>query len=151
MTSFTEIIRCGPANGVLPGLFMPPVPNATEWLLFEPSWCSPGPFPNLDNGLEPGPLPGCEAADTSRPSRFCLACSAINCHFESISLPPTACRAATFAAFVLILSSSSLLGLTFFGRLSSFSFSNSVAPLPSAYKDLVNQIDQLTHKFTMMA
>jgi hypothetical protein len=41
--------------------------------------------------------------------------------------------------------------LTFFGRLSSFSFSNSVAPLPSAYKDLVNQIDQLTHKFTMMA
>jgi len=113
-------------------------------------------------------LAGCEAADTSRPSRFCLACSAINCHFESISLPPTACRAATFAAFVLILSSSSLLGcerlkmsgngdtsqlrnqrrkvtLTFFGRLSSFSFSNSVAPLPSAYKDLVNQIDQLTH------
>lgn len=145
----------GHASDIIAAL---PVPNATKWLLFEPSWCSPGPFPNLDNGLEPGPLPGCEAADTSRPSRFCLACSAINCHFESISLPPTACRAATFAAFVLILSSSSLLGyerlrmsgnrdtsqlrnqhrkvtLTFFGRLSSFSFSNSVAPLPSAYKE----------------
>lgn len=104
---YTIFFGWGHASDIVAAL---PVPNAIEWLLFEPSGCSPGPFPNLDNCLEPGPLPGCEAADTSMPSRFCLACSAINCHFESISLPPTACRAATFAAFALILSSSSLLG-----------------------------------------
>ena len=55
------------------------------------------PFPDTCDGLGAG-------------ARFCLACSAISCHFENISLPPTACRAAKFVAVVLILSSSSLLG-----------------------------------------
>ena len=151
-----------------------PVPNAAEWLLFEPSWFSPRPFPNLDNGLGPGPLPCCEAAATSRPSRFCLACSAISCHFESTSLPPTAWRAATFAAFVLILSSSSLLGcvrLRIQEMEKSHSWDITVEKLPShslgdfplfpfptlqhhchqpTRMDLVNQIDHLILEFTML-
>jgi hypothetical protein len=133
-----------------------PVPKAAKWLLFEASFCSAEPFPDPCAGLGTG-------------ARFCLACSAISCHFDSMSLPPTACRAATFAAVVLILSSSSLLGckrlgyqekkscqserwnqivtFAFFGRLSSFSLSNSAAPLPSSCHARIKLIEVINTHF----
>lgn len=76
-----------------------------DWPLLSASWLSL----LADGAFRPVSFPVCEPEAASiPPSRFCRACSAISCHFESMSSPPTAALAATFAAVVRILSSSSL-------------------------------------------